>query len=174
MIEAITLEIDLPAGEYEYLAGPMTDYPKHNFPRFEEVAGKLRANGRNICTPHELDDPGIVAQVYASVRGDEEHLSSQSPLGHELLRRDVNIVMHPRCVGVICLEGWEDSFGAQIETFIASRWERPIHLYSEDENGDPVLTYLPDRDCHLRQYEAAKAAAKGNGKLFDLLLRRAS
>lgn len=36
-----------------YLAGPMSGYPDHNFPAFEEAATMLRKSGYIVVSPHE-------------------------------------------------------------------------------------------------------------------------
>ena len=40
-----------------YLAGPMTNIPQFNYPRFFELAKVLRAEGYTIISPAELDSP---------------------------------------------------------------------------------------------------------------------
>lgn len=129
----IVIDVNVPDEKYYYLAGPMTNYPQHNFPRFKQVAAKLRGRGLVICSPADLDAP-----IYEEVmRGDgtQPHLRSDADIGLDLLRRDVNIVMHPNCIGIICLEGWENSFGADIETFIGDKWGRKLlHYYDDGDN----------------------------------------
>jgi hypothetical protein len=155
---SITIDVPVPYGEFYYLAGPMTGYPQHNFPEFQRVSEKLTKAHYTICSPADLDAP-----IYDEVMdgdGTQEHLRSDAPVGLALLRRDVNIVMHPRCVGVICLKGWEDSFGAQIETFIAKRFKRPIYLFIEDawirpEDTAFVLMEI-DRDEAIKHHENSK------------------
>lgn len=120
--------------QYWYLAGPMTGLPNYNFPRFREVAAKLREWGYSIVSPAELD-LGAVEPGDFAWRG--------------YLRRDANIVMDENCLGVICLEGWEDSRGANVETFLAKAFKKPIYVYSDD--GNATLTWI-DRDVALEDH----------------------
>lgn len=144
------IEITVPNEEFFYLAGPMTGYPAFNYPRFEAVAKRLRNLGYVICTPHELENNLYYQEARASERGEEVHLASTGQEGQELLRRDVNIVMHPLCIGLIVLEGWEKSHGALIETFIGSRWQRQMLLYREDPTFGVVLEHF-NRDSVLME-----------------------
>lgn len=127
---------------YWYLCGPMTNLPQHNFPRFQEVAAKLRRVGNNIVSPAELDSP--LHDEIMKGDGTQPHLTSYSETGLSLLRRDVDIVTHPNCIGVICLEGWENSFGANVETFNAKAFKKETVLYTDVED---TFTLTPfDRD----------------------------
>ena len=38
-----------------YLAGPMRNYPRNNFPAFDAAAAKLRADGHEVFNPAEHD-----------------------------------------------------------------------------------------------------------------------
>lgn len=40
--------------ELLYISGPMHGFPEFNFPAFEDAAGKLRAHGYRVISPHEL------------------------------------------------------------------------------------------------------------------------
>jgi len=139
--------VNVPDEEFYYLCGPMTDYPQHNFPRFKQVAGRLRRKGLVICSPADLDAP-IYEEVMAG-DGTQPHLRSNAEIGLDLLRRDVNIVMHPNCIGIICLEGWENSFGAEIETFIGEKWGRRLLAYYDHETdfADFVLVQFEREDA---------------------------
>lgn len=136
---------------YHYLGGPMTGIPQFNFPRFLSVAQKLREADYHIANPAELDDPDKFERSFTSPDGDDQTLVTYSEGGKDLLRRDVNIVMDPNCVGIICLEGWEDSTGALIETFIADRFGKETLLYFDRDDGKFDLMPF-DRDDSLRAH----------------------
>lgn len=154
----IAIDVNVPDVDFYYLCGPMTGYPKYNFPRFGEVAKKLRRKGLVVCTPHEFDNNLIKHQVAKSKHGRERHLASSSPMGLSLLRRDLNIVMHPNCIGLVCIEGWEDSFGADLETYVGSRFNKPLLRYTEDSLGRVRLRPIADRDSWLDDYNQKEAA----------------
>lgn len=157
-VGGIHISVDIPEDPYFYLAGPMTGYPKFNFPEFERVAGILRERGYVIVTPHELDDALIYEGVTNSEHGDEKHLSSQSPLGFDLLRRDANIVMHPRCIGVIAIQGWQASFGAgQIELYLADRFGKQTLYFREFGLGNHTLEHI--------DYDTSMAAFRAQGEV---------
>jgi hypothetical protein len=54
-----------------YLAGPMTGIPAFNFPAFDLAAADLRAQGIDIVSPAELDDPETRRLNMASPDGRE-------------------------------------------------------------------------------------------------------
>ncbi len=148
----------VPAEPYYYLAGPMTGKPRFNFPEFIRVTALLRAAGWVICPPHEMEDNLIYHEATACETGETPHLASTSPLGFGLLRRDANIVMHPNCIGVIAMEGWEDSFGAgQIEVYLADRFRKETLLFVEraDAQNGWVLEPL-DYDKSMQAHEASQ------------------
>lgn len=114
--------------DYFYLAGPMTGYPQFNFPAFDRAAAYLRRFGNRIVSPAELDDP--VVREWAISSEDGENHSEEDYL--KFLRRDANIVMDPRCKGVICLPGWQASRGALMETYLCETFGKPIYEITED------------------------------------------
>jgi hypothetical protein len=81
-----------------YLAGPMTGYPKLNFPAFTAEAARLRALGFEIVNPAELNE-GSGGDWLACMRVDIKALVD--------------------CDGVALLPGWEKSRGAPIEQGLA-------------------------------------------------------
>lgn len=149
-----------PTRPYHYLAGPMTNLPQFNFPRFLEVAAKLRAADYNIINPAELDDRETFKWALPHDNGNH---AAENPDGNpygddylKFLRRDVNIVTHPNCVGVICLENWEDSRGARIETFIATEFELETLLYFD--RGDSFdLVPFNRQEALLARYDELEA-----------------
>lgn len=101
-----------------YLAGPMTGYPEHNFPKFGQVATQLRAFGHEVMSPAELDGP------------DFDH-DDPAPWA-EYLRRDIVELLE--CEGVFVLPDWENSRGASLEVHIAKELGMPI-LDHIDKDG---------------------------------------
>lgn len=88
-----------------YIAGPMTGYADLNFPHFNEVAARLRADGHQVVNPAEVNpDPSTPWE--ACMKAD--------------------IVELLTCDGIALLEGWEKSSGATLEHHIANALGMPI------------------------------------------------
>jgi hypothetical protein len=154
-----------PDEPFWYLGGPMTGIPQFNFPRFTEVAGRLRAMGYNIVTPHELDDPDTEAAALASADGAPGSGSANGEKWEDFLSRDVVIVSLPTCQGGIFMEGWHRSSGAKLESYNIDRLKKSVYEY-DDSTGEIVLTLI-DRDSRLKQLEITDAveAGKMNGRV---------
>lgn len=90
-----------------YVSGPMTGYPKHNFPAFNAAAKKLRARGFEIVNPAELD-AGEPCNSW-----------------EECLRRDIKWLM--KCTAIATLPGWKKSKGAKLEIHIGKELSFDIH-----------------------------------------------
>lgn len=118
-----------PQRPYYYLAGPMTGIPAFNFPEFDRISGRLRDAGYNIISPAELDSPEARKKALASPDGAGNKEADSD--WRDYLRRDVNIVMDENCLGVICINGWENSKGARLETYVAEAFGKPIGLFLE-------------------------------------------
>lgn len=132
--------------EFLYLGGPMTHYPQLNFPRFNEVAKILRARGYNIVSPSELDDSEAEIAALASLDGED---SIYGGFGwSDFLARDIVICSMPYCLGAIFIEGWENSEGASLESYVIDRLGKPCYVY-DDSSGTPILTVV-SRDEALR------------------------
>lgn len=106
-----------------YLSGPMTNYPEHNYPRFNQVAAELRNKGHVVFNPAE--------QFPGQPRS-------------ELLRNDVMFVA--RADGIVMLENWQYSRGACLELAIARELEMPVfNTAMELIDAEPfvgVITHL--------------------------------
>ncbi len=108
-----------------YIAGPMSNIPKHNFPAFLEAAALLREAGIGIISPAEIDSPSIRKKAFASPDGGKID-------GHTwggFLARDIEIVAD-KVDGVIVIDGWQKSKGARLETFCAYLQGKPIYNYN--------------------------------------------
>lgn len=106
-----------------YLAGPMTNRPHFNFPAFDDAAATLRAEGHEILSPAEMDDPATRKAALASSDGAPR---SAPGCWEDFLARDLQIVCDPSVEAVIVLEGWEKSKGARFETDVARRLNKPV------------------------------------------------
>lgn len=88
-----------------YLSGPMTGYPDHNFPAFNDAAGRLRAAGYQVVNPADAGaDP---TRTWA-----------------DYLRADLYDVLAADMVAV--LPGWQASRGASLEVHVAQQLGVPV------------------------------------------------
>jgi hypothetical protein len=95
-----------------YLAGPMSGYPRFNFPLFYSVTKFLREQGYEVVSPAELDDERQAKIAMASVTGEPGH---QEWTWGDFLARDVKIIADGGIEGIILLPGWQRSRGARLE-----------------------------------------------------------
>lgn len=94
-----------------YLAGPMTGLPELNFPAFHSTAAWLRLRGDTVVNPAEIN-PDVDADWTECMLEDIKQLS--------------------KCDAIYMLNGWTDSYGAQIEYLVAQK----LGLYIEREEYD--------------------------------------
>lgn len=90
-----------------YIAGPMSGYPKFNYPKFHEAERKLREAGYdpvNPALPHQVSEDG---DSFA------EGVTYQ-----DCLREALQALL--TCEGVALLPGWEASTGACLEQSVAT------------------------------------------------------
>lgn len=150
--------------EFFYIAGPMSNYPGFNFDAFHATAKVLRDQGYNVVNPAELDHE-IARAAKSNAEGSHKLLTAtlaeqgiDVPTWADCLDRDLQIIRNPNCVGVIAIEGWEHSQGAQWETYTAYKLFKPIYVFSVEAGvtqsvvGDtptltPHLTLIDRRDA---------------------------
>jgi hypothetical protein len=135
---------------YFYEGGPMTGIPCFNFPRFREVADKLRASGYTIVSPAELDDEHVEREAMESETGSPD--SVERPY-MSFLARDITICADPACIGGIFLEDWRESRGARAEAYVLSFLEKQVFEYDEDFDGSPILCLLTADDISVSNAE---------------------
>jgi len=112
-----------------YLAGPMTGYPKFNFPAFHAAAKVLRSKGLEIISPAELDEDGDVAEKAMQCdTGDLKDAKIKETWG-DLLARDVKLIAD-EVDGIIFMDGWQGSRGARLEAFVGILCDLEFYLYS--------------------------------------------
>lgn len=102
-----------------YVAGPMTGIPQFNFPAFEVAAARLRAQGFEVRSPAELDDPATRAAALASPDGAPGSGATNGETWGDFLARDVKLIADEGIEAIRVLPGWQRSRGARLETFIA-------------------------------------------------------
>lgn len=146
----------LPDEEFWYLGGPMTNRPAFNFPAFDEASKFLREKGYIIASPAEFDHEKERARLLESADGENQDSEWENALA-----RDLCIVSHPLCLGMIVIEQWYMSNGAQLETFVTDKLGKPIYeLLPPGELLGPI-----ERDKRLKWWEAYELPQEE--RLFD-------
>ena len=103
-----------------YIAGPMRGLPNYNYPAFNVVANRLRAEGWLVESPAEISERFGTADEIAA---DEACLA-------KLMMLEKCIVT--TCDAIYLLRGWENSVGTRDELAIALKMKMPIFLESEE------------------------------------------
>jgi hypothetical protein len=102
-----------------YIAGPMTGYPKWNFPAFFEAERQLEELGYEVINPAHND--GATVQEALESAGP---VDSPNNLWSDYMKRDLPHVMN---VDMICLlPGWQKSKGASLEVTVAKAIGLPL------------------------------------------------
>lgn len=97
-----------------YIAGPMTGIEEFNWPLFDSVQAALEAVGIEAVNPAALDR--ALKQTFP----DEDFENGTAEGGAKLatfLKRDFHVLT--KCEGIVFLEGWEDSTGANCELIVS-------------------------------------------------------
>lgn len=108
-----------------YIAGPMTGYPKFNYPAFHEAERKLRVAGYipvNPAKDHQVSEDGDSLADGVTYQ--------------DCLREALQALL--TCDGVALLPGWELSKGAQLEHHVATVLGFDVRLdeyWTEEENS---------------------------------------
>lgn len=98
-----------------YLAGPMTGLPKYGFDIFERAAARLRHEGFNIASPHEID------------HGESEE-NRGSLKYQDYIRAGLKLLLE--CDAIILMTGWESSGGCMTELYVAYASDMKVYFYN--------------------------------------------
>ena len=90
-----------------YLSGPMTGLPGQNYAAFQAAAERLRSQGVQVISPHEIIPPGAGPWSWA------QHMR-------------VDLAALLTCDVIVMLPGWETSRGAQVEKAVAEAIAMPV------------------------------------------------
>lgn len=113
-----------------YIAGPMTGHAQFNIPAFDAAAEVLRAEGHEVVSPAELDDPATREAALASPDGAPGSGSSNGETWGDFLARDLKLIADDGIEGIVALPGWETSRGARTEVFNGLNLDLPIWEFS--------------------------------------------
>jgi hypothetical protein len=110
-----------------YLSGPMSGIADHNFPAFARWAAKLRSDGFDVVSPHEIAEAGS---------------------WEDCLRLDIRELC--TCDAIALMPGWESSKGANLELHVAHRLGMSVmHL---SDKFDLIAHLRRQADFSLRTF----------------------
>lgn len=119
-----------------YLAGPMSNVPQFNIPKFEEIACLLRDQGLVVVSPPEQDSPAMQVAALASPDGDLAKLEKDTnETWGDVLSRDVKLVADD-VGGIVFLPDWQKSRGARLEAFVGLLTGKKFAAYFEAGSYD--------------------------------------
>ena len=138
-----------------YLAGPMRGFEYFNFPAFDKYKYKLEECGWKVVSPADMDraagfDP--MDEKLNDLYADEEFCDDwpSEMDADEVIRRDMDAIMHPETKAMAMLPCWWLSTGATAEYYLARM--RGLYIFEADtfkeitaEDVDLVMA-LPDPD----------------------------
>lgn len=101
-----------------YLAGPMRNVEKFNFPAFEAAEQDLLSQGIDVISPHSMD----INEGFNPMDGDVE-----PPATEDCARRDVDAIFEVDVL--VLLPNWQTSRGARAEKALADWLEKPCFEY---------------------------------------------
>jgi hypothetical protein len=160
-----------------YLAGPMSGIKSFNIPAFQAATKVLRDNGHIVISPVELDGAQDRAILLQSEHGDHKDLPR--PYEEYLSNDHITIRGTPDLDAIVCLPGWENSFGALSEVDLAASLGIPSYPYDsvfgmripdKDDLYDADGKFITHADNPLRQRTVTGGVKDNRGKLpVDLI-----
>lgn len=122
-----------------YIAGPMTGYPLHNFPAFEQAAEQWRAAGHDVVSPVDLTRTQFRARfgVEFDPATSDPAVMAGGDIYRDFLREDIRHILE--CDAIALLPGWEQSKGVAVELTVA----RAMKLKEFDALTGHPLGVLP-------------------------------
>jgi hypothetical protein len=136
-----------------YIAGPMSGYPDFNFPAFNETAAFLDLLGYEFVNPAALDEELGLLDAH-----------------EDYMQRDLPLLLE--CDGILLLDGWEQSKGANIELFTALATGKKVYRLDVrpgmrpekmlvETNAKPNIDVLPLLHHHAANAESTVAFDAG-------------
>lgn len=147
-----------------YLGGPMTGIPQFNFPAFDQAAGRLRAEGFDVVSPAELDDPKTREAALASADGALGSGAANGETWGDFLSRDVKLIAD-KVDGAVFLDDWETSRGARLEALVCKLEDKPVFRYAPTEKGGVALLDEETVGRAIAGSLLRHASANGNGEV---------
>jgi hypothetical protein len=118
-----------------YVAGPMQNHPRYNFPAFIEASKALRKLGYEVISPEEKDkerNPEAWEKAYNSPDGFWKTEDTGGLTWAQILAGDI-VIVSDEVDGIALLPGWEKSSGARLEAFVGLLRGKSFGFYHPDE-----------------------------------------
>jgi len=113
-----------------YVAGPMRDHPKLNFPLFFYVENQLINAGATTFNPARKDvEAGL---DWETLDGTIEQLNAVNFDMREAIEWDVLAIIR-ECDSIVLLPGWKKSAGAKTEYALAKFLELDIYEWHDND-----------------------------------------
>jgi uncharacterized protein DUF4406 len=96
-----------------YIAGPMTGYPRYNFPAFDNAQIRWSEAGHQVTTPAGITRQYWIEQFGRTFSPDRDRCDYGSREMCDLLTRDLAAVC--RADAIVLLPGWAGSKGCAVE-----------------------------------------------------------
>lgn len=105
-----------------YIAGPMRGHKYYNFPAFDAAEARLRRLGYDVVNPAALDRArGIHPETFP-----EDWDWHKTPEGFDLKSVALECLRQvSECDGMLLLFGWQGSYGATAENYVAAWLQLP-------------------------------------------------
>jgi hypothetical protein len=126
--------------DFFYLGGGMSNKPRYNYPRFDEVLKILQGNGYSVVSPAHLDTPEDLDIILASEDGKDPRIAEKY---NHFLARDLTICAMDHCKGGIFLERYTESPGATAESELLYTLGKDVYEYAMGPMDLPSLTLIP-------------------------------
>jgi hypothetical protein len=108
-----------------YIAGPMSGYPDFNFPAFHAAEAVLLDQGYLVVNPARIDETD--GWPAGAKHPEDGSTTIDDDSRRAFLRRDFLEML--RCDGLVLLDGWSESVGANAELAVARMAGLPVwHL----------------------------------------------
>lgn len=109
-----------------YLAGPMNGIPDYNIPAFHRAEAWLTGSFADL----EILSPARDVEIYTHPESNrEEGIDTEAAHG-EYLRRDIQHLL--RADGIVLIDGWERSKGANFELTVARALNLRVLVLTEE------------------------------------------
>ena len=126
MVELEDIEESYPKGKI-YLSGPISYNPSEARGIFDRAEIDLRGQGWDVINPFSLNHKLAIEME------SEVNIFSEEKVHKEYMRICVDALLVSDCDNIIMLDKWQESEGANIELFLALKYQYNIYSYPSFE-----------------------------------------